>query len=195
MYIDLLLLFLILMFGVLGYIHGFVRQVLSLLALLSIIFFSHPLASWLKESSGWTWFSRAPLIVDWGLSSLFLITLFLVAGGIITIMQKEAGLEPTDRWLGAVLGGVKGFVIALCLGLAFYVLPEKLQARFPDIDKDAANSYFMKGSAEMLEWKSISSFRSLQQIRAEFKNMSPGNNRVGISKEGPWALDLNPEKD
>ncbi|MBN8555513.1 MAG: CvpA family protein [Deltaproteobacteria bacterium] len=206
MYIDLLLLFLIILFGVLGYIHGFIRQVLSLLALLAIIFFSHPLASWLKENSGWSWFEHAPILINWGLSSLFLMGLFLVTGGVITLMKKESGLEPTDRWLGVALGTLKGFVLALCLGLVFQVLPEKTRERFSDIHHDSENSYFIKMSSGVLEWKSISSFKSLHDIRRDLQSHENPFQKPSFlektdlqsksnSREGPWAKDVGAEKD
>src|SRR4051794_24787947 len=111
MYFDLLLLFLIFIFAIYGLIQGFVKQLISLLCLLSIIFFAQPLATWLKTGSGWTWFKSAPPLSLFGMSCIFILLLFMATGGIVHYAKKNPFLSPADRWIGAAFGTIKGMTL------------------------------------------------------------------------------------
>src|SRR5437764_656898 len=123
MYLDLLLLFLILLFGFLGYLHGFVKQTLHLLGVICIAFFAQPLALWLKNSSGWAWFSKSPMFVLWGLSAIAIILVFFAVGGIVSLMRESSTPSPGERWIGCALGVAKGIFICFVAGALYHTLP------------------------------------------------------------------------
>jgi len=191
MYLDVLLLFVVLFFGFLGYLHGLIRQILAFLAVIGILFFAHPMAIWLKESSGWAWFEKSPSFILWGLSALSIVLFFFAVGGVLALMRNSPALTPTERWLGAALGVVKGVILCLALTLFYHVIPESYRVHFYELHADARDSVFLKASAPFLEWKSISSINGLRQIQAELKSeelkvKARASEKLG---SGPWALD------
>ncbi|MDB5038450.1 MAG: hypothetical protein JWQ35_1978 [Bacteriovoracaceae bacterium] len=183
MYFDLLLLFMIFIAALFGYIHGFVRQVISLLTLLSIVFFAQPIAIWLKESSDWNWCKTSPQLVLWGLSSFFIVLFFLMVSGIVSMIRKGAGLTTADRWIGCALGTVKGFIFGLLVALVIHLVPEHAHGRFNELHADTENSIFVKMAGPMLDWHSLSTFKSLHEIKEHLK----ASEKKFVPREGPWA--------
>lgn len=193
MYIDILLLFVIILFGFFGFLRGFISQILSLLSVICIVLFAGPLAHWLKENSGGAWFQQSPLLVLWGLSALFIAVLFMMTHGVIILMRKESGLSRADRWMGFGLGCVKGFVIALLLSLGLHLIPEHTAGQFRDLKADEENSTFYQMSRPLMEWKSLATFRDLSEIKTGLKN-SEGSVQRMIPK-GPWDHKVTADSD
>jgi magnesium-transporting ATPase (P-type) len=193
MYLDLLLLFFIILFCIVGYIQGFVKQILSILCWVSIFFFATPFAHWLKESSGWEWFEKAPLLVNWGMAALTIGIIFMITGAIIHYARKNPQLAPTDRWIGMGLGMVKGILAAFVIALIFQVIPEKIRARFGEIHADSQSSWFVKGSASLLDSKALSITEHLGQIREELKKGEFF--RSANQKHDPWQVDVSAERE
>jgi uncharacterized membrane protein required for colicin V production len=185
MYLDLLLLFLVGLMGVFGYIHGFVRQVLSLLTLLSIIFFAEPLALWLKNSSEWPWFENAPHLFAWGVSAIFIVVMFLCVGGIVGLIKKESGLSPADRWIGCALGAFKGVILAVSLALLVHMIPEHANSRFSDLRADVEDSVFAKLAKPILTKSSLVTFQALREVKEHMK--APQKNISQSPHLDPWA--------
>ncbi len=184
MYIDILLLFIVLIFAIFGFMRGFISQILSILSLIAIMLFAQPLALWLKTASDWVWFQHAPALALWGMSSLFIVLLFMITSGIIALMRKEAGLTKADRWLGFGLGVFKGVIISLLLTIGLHLLPEHTKNRFNELNADINDSVFAKMSQPVLEWKSLSTFRGLSLIKNHLKAPEVKPLR---DDSGPWA--------
>jgi len=165
MYIDLLFIVLIIFFGIVGYLRGFLNQLLSILLILTIIFLAKPLADWLRFDSGWLWFQKAPLLLLWAMSSFVFYLTFLGIGALIRAIKKSHGLMPFDHWMGLGLGLVKGSVLMILVGALFLTLPEESRSQFSDINRDAKNSVSLKVSDGVLSLESLSSFRALQSIQ------------------------------
>lgn len=165
MYIDLLFITLIIFFGIVGYIKGFLNQVLSVLLILTVIFFAKPLADWLKYDSGYSWFQKAPALMLWATSAFFFFLATVGIGALIRAIKKSQGLMPFDHWMGLTLGVVKGFIFMVALGVFFLTLPEDSRAQFADLNGDSRKSYLMKVSESVMEWDSLASIKSLKQIQ------------------------------
>ena len=165
MYIDLLFLVLIVFFGIVGYIKGFLNQLLSVLLILTIIFLAKPLADWLRFDSGWSWFQRAPLLLLWATSAFVFYLTFLGIGALIRAIKKTHGLMPFDHWMGLALGLVKGSVLMILMGVLFLTLPEESRSQFSDISRDAENSMSLQVSEGVMSFESLASFRSLHNIQ------------------------------
>jgi uncharacterized membrane protein required for colicin V production len=169
MYIDLLFLTVIIFFGIVGYIRGFLNQLLSVLLILAILLFAQPLADWLKFDSGYRWTQKAPLMMLWALSAFSFFLAFLGLGALIRAIRKTEGLMPFDHWMGLGFGFVKGFMIALIMGVLFLTLPDSSRAQFADLNRDARDSVMMSASAKVMGWESLSSFKSLKGIQSKLQ--------------------------
>lgn len=192
MYLDLLFLFFIILFSILGYIQGFVKQILSILCWVSIFFFATPLAHWLKESSGGSWFQKAPLLVNWGLSALIIGAIFMIMEAVIHYARKGSPLESTDRWIGMSLGVVKGVLAVFVLAMIFQVIPERTRERFGEIHQDSKDSWFVKGSASLLESKALGITSHLAQIREDLRHGDLSNIQ---SKTNPFHIDVSADRE
>ena len=191
MYFDLLLLFLIFMFALFGYIRGFVSQVISLLAILSIVFFAQPLANWLKEGSHWNWFENAPRFVLWGISAYFIILFYLAVSGIVYLIRRGSEISKVDRWIGCAVGAAKGVVFAFGVSLAVFILPDHAKVKFKELHADTNDSVFMKMAQPMLNWNFNSTFQSLHEISAYLKVPEKRN----TTTNDPWAQGTHPESE
>jgi len=180
MYIDLLFLLLIVVFCIVGYIRGFINQVISVLMLLSVLFFAKPLADWLKYSTGWSWFQKAPMLVDWGIAAVMICLLWVGIGSIVNVLKKTPGVTPVDRWIGVCLGFVKGVLVILAVGVIYQTLPEDSRAQFDELHKNAKKSIFLSMSRGMISWDSVNNFDSLNEIQ---QKMSPQEIRLKVIKE------------
>ena len=158
-------LLLIIFFAIVGYIRGFINQVISILFILSVIFFAKPMGDWLKYSSGWAWFARAPELVAWGVSTFVLFLSWMSIRSLIHAIKKSTELSPADRWVGVALGFLKGSLVVLVLGALFQTLPETSRAQFRDFDKDSKRSLVLAMSQNLLKWEGISSFNSLSEVQ------------------------------
>ncbi len=195
MYLDLLLLFMVLVFACLGYIQGFLKQMITLFALIGALFFAQPLALWLKFESGWTWASEIPTFILWGLSSLSIFCTILLIGGLFQLARKNPFLKPTDRLFGLGLGAIKGMVVGVLLCSIYQVLPESSRTQYPDLHQDAGRSYFVKASASMMEWNWVGMARDLKDIQKEFQSSVPEVAHKQIPKTKPWQVDLGADRD
>lgn len=194
MYIDLLFLSLILLFGLLGLIYGFVKQLLSILMWVCIILFAHPIGQWLQHKSGWDWFSEAPDLVAWGLSAFMLGLVFLCITGIVHLIRKNPQQRPIDRWLGFGLGTVKGFVFVLFIGAGIHLIPEHLRERFDQLDRDSRRSTFLRMSEPMLSWNVVSILKSLGDIQGKLAEKIEQKSEIGTdtlhtNTSHAWSLD------
>lgn len=188
MYVDLLLLFIAVFLTLMGFIHGFVRQILSILTLLAVVFFAHPLALWLKNGSGWHWFQTSPVLVLWGMTSLSILLFSLFVGWVVNSMRKNPELTPTDRWLGGAFGLTKGLVVIYFVGVLFQVLPSQTREHFKELDQDAKNSMILKASAYALNWTSLGTIQGLREIHFGLKT-SENPKQVTVS---PWETPIEP---
>ncbi len=166
---DLLFLTVIIFFGIVGYIRGFLNQLLSVLLILTIILFAQPLADWLKFDSGYRWIQKAPLMMLWVLSAFSFFLAFLGLGALIRAIRKTEGLMPFDHWVGLGFGLVKGFILALIMGVLFLTLPESSRAQFADLNRDSQDSIMISASAQVMSWESLSSFKSLKGIQSKLQ--------------------------
>jgi len=189
MYLDLLLLFVVLILMLIGYIQGFMRQIFSLISLVAILLFAHPLALWLKESAGFIWFSNAPVFVLWGMSALAIFLFMMGLEAVVLMTKKDSSLVPMDRWLGTCFGAAKGLLLALALSVLFHILPERTRNHFGDFQADGKGSFFVKASSSVLQWKALSSVRGLQEIRDGLTDRIQEKGKAFDHREGPWALD------
>ncbi len=188
MYIDLLLLFLVSIFVLVGYSQGFIRQLFSILSLVAIVFFAHPLASWLKMSSGWQWFAKAPIFALWGMSAIAIFFFTMILEYLVFLNRKDPQNVGSDRWLGMAFGSVKGLLLAFVLGLGFHVIPQEVRDRFPQFEKDGENSIFISASQNVMGWKALSSVQGLQEIRDGLAEEHPLK-KLEKTNPGPWSLD------
>lgn len=193
MHLDLLFLFVIILFSIVGYIQGFVKQILSILCWVAIFFFAMPLAHWLKESSGWGWFEDAPLLVDWGMGAILITVLFMITGAIIHYARKDSALESTDRWIGAGLGSFKGILASFILALIFQIVPERVRERFDEFHADSKDSLFVRGSSSLINSKAFGITEHLGQIRDELRKgeflKTSGN------PSHPWRIDVSADRE
>jgi uncharacterized membrane protein required for colicin V production len=180
------------MMALMGYVHGFIRQILSLLSLICIVFFASPMALWLKQSSEWEWAETSPQLFLWGMSSLLIVLSFMGVGGIIALIKKGSGLSPSDRWIGCALGGVKGVILALLLALGATLLPEHSKAHFREFHADLNDSIFVKISSPLAR-SSLSTFRSLREIKEHLKVPEKATSNFGHGD--PWAQRTDSDKD
>lgn len=192
MTIDLLFLLFIVFFAVLGYIRGFLHQIMSLILVISIILFAKPLADWIKYSSGWKWFQHSSELLLFALVAFSFLLLSLGIHGLIVLIKRTPGLSPIDRWLGTGLGAFKGLVLVLLLGAIYYTLPDDSRSQFADLDRDAQKSVFMSMSKGMLSWESIPSFKALNEAK---KKLDPEEIEMRIMDRADDILpDIKPMK-
>lgn len=185
MYIDLLLLFVILLFGILGFVQGFIRQLLTVLMFISIILFAHPLALWLKSGSHWSWFERSPLIVNWGIAALFIALIFMMIHGVVVLARKRPFLSPMDRWLGLGLGCVKGVLVALVLTATYQILPEASQEKFEELHHDTKESMFMQASRSAMGWNWIPLTSDLREVQLDLQD-DLRSAKKAPARQKPW---------
>jgi hypothetical protein len=76
---------------------------------------------------------------------------------------------PFDHWMGLGFGLVKGFIIALIMGVLFLTLPDSSRAQFADLNRDARDSVMISASAKVMSWESLSSFKSLKSIQSKLQ--------------------------
>ncbi len=172
MYIDIFFLLLILFFMIVGYFRGLTNQLISVAIIFSFVFFAKPLADWLKYDSGWTWFRMAPDLVAWGFSAFAILLLWMSVSAIINMIKKAPGLTPLDHWLGVGLGGLKGMLIVLMMGVIIQTLPEATRVEFPDLERDTKKSVFLTVSRAIGGWDSLSTFKSLGYIQRRLETRS-----------------------
>ena len=185
MYTDLLLLILIGVFAILGFVRGFVHQVISLAVYLCIVLFSVPLAHDLKWSSAVDIFRHSPLFILWVGVSLSLIFMGFLIRFIIESALKRKILRPIDRWLGFFLGAVKGVFVACVISVCIQILPENIKDRFRDFNSDVQQSKAVEASSNLLDWKFISSIKILDQIRTKLHQ-----DATHLEKGTPWNDDF-----
>lgn len=183
MYIDLLFLLLIIFFAIVGYIRGFINQVISILFILSVIFFAKPLGDWLKYSSGWKWFAKAPEIVAWGVTAFSFFLIWVGIHALIRAIKKNPELSPPDRWIGLCLGFLKGSLVVLILGIIFQTLPEDSRAQFRDLDRDSKKSIFLSMSSGLLKWDGVSTFDSLSEVQQRLNPREITNDLMDQAEE------------
>jgi uncharacterized membrane protein required for colicin V production len=184
MYLDLLLLFIVLFFAIMGFVQGFLKQALSLTSILCIFFFAQPLAELIKTSSSWLWVASVPHLVIWAVVSLAIMAVFMLAGILLSPVSSLPVIKGGDRWLGVGAGLVKGLIIAFIASTAIQMIPSKTRAGFKDFNKDSKDSLFVRGSAQILEWESLASIRSLSKIK---KQMAPHNDFIEVPLPRPWT--------
>lgn len=127
------------------------------------------------------------------MAALFIGALFMITGAIIHYARKNPGLEPTDRWIGAGLGTLKGVLASFALALIFQVIPEKVRERFPEIHEDSQSSWFIKGTASILESKALSITEHLAELREELKRGE--FLRSAKPNTNPWHIDVSADRD
>ena len=192
MYFDLLLLFVVIFFAAKGFLHGFLRQILSLAAIVCIIFLAQPLAQWLKTDSPFTWTSQVPTFILWAFNAFVIFLFFNILSAVLSPLQKAALLKPTDRWLGFAVGLGKGFVFAIVISTFFLILPQKTRARFKDIHADSKDSKFLMVSSNVLKWDTVSTIKGMRKIHAYLK---PNFQFYKIPASEPWLAESRSDKD
>jgi uncharacterized membrane protein required for colicin V production len=170
MYTDFFLLVAILLFGISGFIQGFVLQIISLLSLVSILVFSTPLARWIKESASNQSIQQAPTFVLWCFSALAIGLIALLIRAIYLKAKKQKGHSPIDRWLGLGVGLTKGAVFALLAGLLLIQVPPELRRSFAELDRDLKHSRAIETSRQINEWEFIPSVAELRRIQKDLRS-------------------------
>lgn len=178
MYIDLLLLFLVISFIIIGYLQGFVHQAIGLIALFAIIFLAEPVSRWLQNHSNLELIQESPSFVLFLLISIGILALGTLLRLVFSNLKKTPVLGPIDRISGAVCGAAKAVVLALLVGIGFHMLPERVLLGFDDLNRDISRSETVKASFSILHWDR---FETLQELRARF------HSELGAAEEGgPW---------
>jgi uncharacterized membrane protein required for colicin V production len=191
MYLDLLLLFVISFFALMGFIQGFVRQALSLAAILSIIFLAQPLVVLAKAKVSWLWIHSVPDFVMWSVVSFGILVSFMLIGIILAPIKSLPVLKPTDRWLGLSAGLIKGTIVAIFACLLLQLIPRDAKQHFNEFSADADKSVLMKGAAQVMAWDKIGSIKGLSRIRKGMNDQRAPNSPL----PKPWLIRSSADRD
>lgn len=193
MYLDLLLLILILSFAVVGFVQGFIHQMLSIAVLLAILFASEPISLWLQRSDT-SWAKNLPHFALWcAVSFSFLIFGWLIRFGVRRKLNNGP-LRATDRWIGSGLGLVKGIVIAFILSLALQVMPRSIRQDLVNMDKDFNESRFIAASSSVLDWQRFQGISKLRSLKQKWEQLqSPQKSSRLAESPWDWASDTDAE--
>jgi membrane protein required for colicin V production len=129
MFIDIIVLFLILIFAAFGVFDGFVVSVLKLAAwffgIVAIWFFASSLASFLSANvEGLSHFPALALGAIIAFMGTFL--LFRMAASIAEhFLKKTKSVKTADRVLGGVFGALKGIIVCVIILSLVYLIPSK----------------------------------------------------------------------
>jgi uncharacterized membrane protein required for colicin V production len=165
MSLDLLFGLFILFFAIVGYLRGFLNQLLSVALIVTVILFAQPLAELVKYEWKWSLFQSTPDFVMWSIVAFVIFLGFVGLYHLARYMKKAPGMSPLDHWLGFGLGLVKGIVLVLIAGAVYTSLPEDYREQFPETNQMARNSTFIALSEKIRSWESISTFDRLNEIR------------------------------
>lgn len=187
MYTDLLLLFLILSFSIIGFFRGFTDQLISLVVILSILLVSEPLAQLIKSQLSWSFVSAAPHFVLWAFCAILFLGLGLLARKIF-FWRKLPLIRPVDRWLGLGLGTLKGVLILFVLLLAYQALPENQRAGFSELEKDMSRSNMVSASKKFFDWSPLAIVDRLHDIRSKLQD-SPQKLEEGTPWDWGFGID------
>lgn len=190
MYTDLFLVALISIFAISGFFQGFIRQLISILAVLAILFLAYPIAHWLKDHSAWNWVQEAPVMILWGMTCLMILLISFVIRFAVSRWNAYQFARPVDRWLGVSLGSLKGLVIALALSMIAHVIPPDFRTHFEEINEDWDDSLFVSTAERIFEWDFFSSIRSLRKIRNNLQESL----MFSTQEEGPWTQPFGVDK-
>lgn len=148
MIIDILACLLLLAFAVSGYRHGFIRQIFSILGIVSGYFGAVPLSRAFKPLLGTSPEAQAP-IVDLLLISAFAIILYLITILIGRIIYKNLvkGIKPiekTNKILGCSLAIIKSLIILYATFCFCDYTREPASQYMPALTQQYENSICMK---------------------------------------------------
>lgn len=184
MYLDLLLLILILSFGIIGFIQGFLHQLLSILVILGIVLAADPLSNWLKTSPSSLWAHDVPVFILWSFCALLILSIGWALRFAILRHVRKGPLQATDRWFGLGLGLLKGLIVAIIASLFFQILPPSVKNNLAEINQDLRESRIVGTSANLLDWSMISSLEKLKTLKYKFEK----SERPVIIR--PWVDDI-----
>jgi len=168
---DWLIVIVVLLNVLLAASHGFFAEALSMAGLVVGYIVAawryQRLAAWLTSFVKNNWFAE---ILGFLIIFFVILLLFSIAGRIMRRLMKEVGLSGFDRFLGAVLGLVKGaLVVAVVLmGMAAFTPTSKMLAK-----SELAPYFLVVGRAAI--WVAPSALRARFEQGLDFLHRAPSD--------------------